>query len=865
MSDDSGKSKKLSLSGSKLTLGGVDAGQMRAGATGGARRTVQVEVRRKRAPAAPHRVPATPVAEPAAPAPQPAPAQPAPAEADDKLTAQERAARVRALQEGLRKPDAPAPDSPAADGVGSAEDAPATAETPAADAATPADTAPVEAPVAAPLDPVSARREAELAELREIEAAEERRREDEARKHSEATARRATADTAAPAARAPGDAASEPFNRRRRQVDDTPSRRPAPARRDGPGRRQSGKMTITQALSGDEQRRQRSLASVRRQREKARMRDDQPQVKQVRDVIIPDTISVTELANRMAERTADVVKELMKLGVMATATQTVDGETAELIAQELGHRAQRVSDSDVESGLEGADDDEASLKPRPPVVTVMGHVDHGKTSLLDAIRRTDVAAGESGGITQHIGAYQINTASGNLITFIDTPGHEAFTEMRSRGANITDIVILVVAADDSVMMQTVEAINHAKAAGCPVIVAVNKCDKPEADPKRVRNDLLQHEIITEDFGGDVLCVDVSAISGQGLDKLEEAIMLQAELLELKANPDRAATGVVVEAKVERGRGSVATLLVQRGTLKQGDIFVIGAESGRVRALLDDRGKTLKMALPGQPVEILGLNGTPMAGDSCVVVETEARAREIAEYRTRQIKEREAARGARGSVEQMLSAIAAGEAKELPVVIKTDVHGSLEAIRVALEKLGTDQVKVRILSSGVGAISESDISLSSASNAIVIGFNVRAIPQARDLAKRDGVEIRYHSIIYELIDEVKAAMGGLLSPDTQEDFIGYAEIRQVFGVSKVGKVAGCYVTEGVIKRGCKVRLLRDNVVIHEGSLKTLKRFKDEVKDVREGFECGMGFENYSDIQEGDMIECFELREVARTLD
>ena len=860
MSDDSGKSKKLSLSGSKLTLGGVDAGQMRAGATGGARRTVQVEVRRKRAPAAPHRVPATPVVEPAAPDPQPAPAQPAPAEADDKLTAQERAARVRALQEGLRKPNAPAPDSPAADGVGNAEDAPSTAEKTTVDTA-----ASVEAPVAEPLDPVSARRKAELAELREIEAAEERRREDEARKHSEATARRATADTAAPAARAPGDAASEPFNRRRRQVDDTPSRRPAPARRDGPGRRQSGKMTITQALSGDEQRRQRSLASVRRQREKARMRDDQPQVKQVRDVIIPDTISVTELANRMAERTADVVKELMKLGVMATATQTVDGETAELIAQELGHRAQRVSESDVESGLEGADDDETSLKPRPPVVTVMGHVDHGKTSLLDAIRRTDVAAGESGGITQHIGAYQINTASGNLITFIDTPGHEAFTEMRSRGANITDIVILVVAADDSVMMQTVEAINHAKAAGCPVIVAVNKCDKPEADPKRVRNDLLQHEIITEDFGGDVLCVDVSAISGQGLDKLEEAIMLQAELLELKANPDRAATGVVVEAKVERGRGSVATLLVQRGTLKQGDIFVIGAESGRVRALLDDRGKTLKMALPGQPVEILGLNGTPMAGDSCVVVETEARAREIAEYRTRQIKEREAARGARGSVEQMLSAIAAGEAEELPVVIKTDVHGSLEAIRVALEKLGTDQVKVRILSSGVGAISESDISLSSASNAIVIGFNVRAIPQARDLAKRDGVEIRYHSIIYELIDEVKAAMGGLLSPDTQEDFIGYAEIRQVFGVSKVGKVAGCYVTEGVIKRGCKVRLLRDNVVIHEGSLKTLKRFKDEVKDVREGFECGMGFENYSDIQEGDMIECFELREVARTLD
>ena len=874
MSDESGKTKKLSLSGNKLTLGGVDAGQMRAGATGGGRRTVQVEVRRKRAPAAPHRTPAVPQAERAAPPPEAAPAQPEPAaiEADDKLTAQERAARVRALQEGMKKPDADGATGDAA--IASDADMSGTAEAAAAGAVqadTGADTSPdaetaadVEAP-AVPLDPAEARRAAELAELREIEAEEERRRDEESRKLSEANARRNTADTAAPAARPANDTASEPFGRRRRQAEEVQTRRPAAPRRDGPGRRQSGKMTITQALSGDEQRRQRSLASVRRQREKARMRDEQPQVKQVRDVIIPDTISVTELANRMAERTADVVKELMKLGVMATATQTVDGETAELIAQELGHRAQRVSESDVESGLEGADDEDGSLKPRPPVVTVMGHVDHGKTSLLDAIRRTDVATGESGGITQHIGAYQINTVSGNLITFIDTPGHEAFTEMRSRGANITDIVILVVAADDSVMMQTVEAINHAKAAKCPVIVAVNKCDKPEADPKRVRNDLLQHEIITEDFGGDVLCVDVSAVTGQGLDKLEEAIMLQAELLELRANPDRAATGVVVEAKVERGRGSVATLLVQRGTLKQGDIFVIGAESGRVRALLDDRGQKLEAATPGQPVEILGLDGTPMAGDSCVVVESEGRAREIAEYRTRQLKDREAARGARGSVEQMLSAIAAGEAEELPVVIKTDVHGSLEAIRVALEKLGTDQVKVRILSSGVGAISESDISLSSASNAIVIGFNVRAIPQARDLAKRDGVEIRYHSIIYELIDEVKAAMGGLLSPDTQEDFIGYAEIRQVFGVSKVGKVAGCYVTEGVIKRGCKVRLLRDNVVMHEGSLKTLKRFKDEVKDVREGFECGMGFENYSDIQEGDMIECFELREVARTLD
>ena len=849
MSDDSGKTKKLSLSSGKLTLGTIDASKLRAGtAVGGGRKTVQVEVRRKRAPAAPSRTQTPAATEPSAAAPTATPAAtPAAApSSDDRLTAQERAARVRALQEGLKKP---------------------AASTSSADAAPVAEA--VAAKPTAALDPVAQRRAAELAELEEIEAAEASRRDEEARRNSEHVARhqQAVADRdkanlyrTGPQSPSPADVAS----RRRREADEMAPRRPAP-RREGAGRRQSGKMTITQALSGDDNRRQRSLASVKRQREKARMREDQPQVKQVRDVVVPDNITVGELANRMAERTADVVKELMKLGIMATATQTIDGETAELVAGEFGHRVQRVSESDIEIGLSGSDDDPTSLQPRPPVVTVMGHVDHGKTSLLDAIRRTDVAAGESGGITQHIGAYQIKTAAGNVITFIDTPGHEAFTEMRSRGANITDIVVLVVAADDSVMMQTIEAINHAKAAGCPTIVAVNKCDKPEANPQKVRNDLLQHEIITEDFGGDVLCVDVSAVTGAGLDRLEEAIMLQAELLELKANPDRHAEGIVVESKVERGKGSVATLLVQRGTLKQGDIFVVGAENGRVRALLDDRGQTLKSAGPGQPVEILGLNGTPMAGDSCVVVESEARAREIAEYRTRVNRDREAARGARGSVEQMLSAIAAGEAAELPVVIKTDVHGSLEAIRVALEKLGTDQVQVRILSSGVGALSESDISLATASNAIVIGFNVRAIPQARDLAKRDGVEIRYHSIIYELIDEVKAAMGGLLSPDTQEDFIGYAEIRQVFGVSKIGKVAGCMVTEGVIKRGCKVRLLRDNVVIHEGSLKTLKRFKDEVREVREGFECGMGFENYSDLQEGDMIECFEIREVARTLD
>ena len=854
MSDDSSNSKKLSLSGGKLTLGNIDASKLRAGpAVGGARKTVQVEVRRKRAPSATPR-PTAPEAAVAQPVETATPAAPAP-QSDDRLTAQERAARVRALQEGMKRP-APGDDVPVVADETVPSDTVASVET--------AEAAQDPAPPAAPLDPIAARRAAELAELKAIEADEERRRAEESKKHADAQiARRTVAED--PAKRFTNAVpAMDVQARRRRENEETAARRPSP-RRDGAGRRQSGKMTITQALSGDESSRQRSLASVKRQRERARMREQQPQVKQVRDVTIPDSITVSEFANRMAERTADVVKELMKLGIMATATQVIDGETAELVAGEFGHRIQRVSESDIEIGLTGEDDTADSLLPRPPVVTVMGHVDHGKTSLLDAIRRTDVAAGESGGITQHIGAYQIKTQAGNIITFIDTPGHEAFTEMRSRGANITDIVVLVVAADDSVMAQTVEAINHAQAAGCPTIIAVNKCDKPEADPNRVRSDLLQHEIITEDFGGDVLCVDVSAMTGMGLDKLEEAIMLQAELLELKANPNRAAEGIVVEAKVERGKGSVATLLVQRGTLKTGDIFVVGAESGRVRALLDDRGVKLKSAGPGQPVEILGLNGTPMAGDSCVVVETEARAREIAEYRTRVLRERDASQGARGSVEQMLSAIAAGEAAELPVVIKTDVHGSLEAIRVALEKLATEQVKVRILSAGVGALSESDISLATASNAIVIGFNVRAIPQARDLAKRDGVDIRYHSIIYELIDEVKMAMGGLLSPDQQEDFIGYAEIRQVFGVSKVGKVAGCMVTEGVIKRGCKVRLLRDNVVIHEGSLKTLKRFKDEVREVRESFECGMAFENYSNIQEGDLIECFEIREVARTLD
>ena len=851
MSEENNKPKKLSLSGSgKLSLGGgaVDPANLRGGMVGSGRgKTVQVEVRRKRVGGAAVRPAQANVPAPVTPAVETPAPDSASEKLDDRLTAEERANRMKVLQEGLTKTKDTAGDAASESAELPEEDAPAEKEE--------------------VLDPREARRRAELAELQEIEkqAVANRQTETE-RLAAENAARQAKMrqqeQDVQPKGPVPIREDAPVRNRRKTNESETPMR-PAPVKRDG-DRRRSGKMTISQALS-DGDGRQRSLASVRRQREKARMRESQPQVKQVRDVVIPDTITVQELANRMAERAADVVKELMKQGIMATVTQSIDAETAELVTLEFGHKVQRVSESDVEEGLVGADDNEKDLQPRPPVVTVMGHVDHGKTSLLDAIRATDVAGGESGGITQHIGAYQIETKSGNLITFIDTPGHEAFTEMRLRGANTTDIVVLVVAADDSVMAQTIEAINHAKAAGCPVIVAVNKCDKPEADPQRVRNDLLQHEIVTEDFGGEVLCVNVSAHTGLGLDKLEEAIMLQAELLELRANPDRPAEGIVVEAKVERGRGSVATVLVQRGTLRVGDIFVSGAESGRVRALLNERGKQLKLALPGQPVEILGLNGTPMSGDTFVVVESESRAREIAEYRKRRNRDKEARISARGSVEQMLTAIAAGEAEELPVVIKTDVHGSLEAIRAAFDKLATEQVRVRILTAGVGAISESDVSLAAASNAMVIGFNVRAIPQARDLAKRDGIEIRYHSIIYELIDEVKGAMGGLLSPEQQESFIGYAEIRQVFSVSKQGKVAGCMVTEGIIKRGCKVRLLRDNVVIHEGSLKTLRRFKDEVKEVRDGMECGMAFDNYSDIQEGDMIECFEVKEIARTLD
>ncbi|PWC32224.1 translation initiation factor IF-2 [Azospirillum sp. TSO35-2] len=671
---------------------------------------------------------------------------------------------------------------------------------------------------------------------------------------------------------APARAEEEDDTRRKGGRSGAPAKaapaRPAAKAPVGADRRKGSKMTVSQALSDDGSDRTRSLAAVRRARERERLRQmsRQETAKVTRDVVLPEVITVQELANRMAERGADVIKALMRMGVMATINQTIDADTAELLITEFGHRVRRVSEADVEIGLRATEEEGAVLVSRPPVVTIMGHVDHGKTSLLDALRQTDVVSGEAGGITQHIGAYQVQLESGAKITFIDTPGHAAFTEMRARGANVTDVVVLVVAANDGVMPQTIEAIRHAKAAKVPIIVAINKCDLPDAKPERVRQELLQHELVVEEMGGDVLDVEVSAKAKLNLHKLEEAILLQAEILELRANSERAAEGVVIEAKLERGRGSVATVLVQRGTLKVGDVFVTGAEWGRVRALINDRGQTVNEAAPAVPVEVLGLNGTPMAGDDFSVVESEARAREIAEFRQRKKREAAVAASARGSLQDMFSRIQAGEAKELPVVIKGDVQGSIEAIASSLEKLTAEntEVKVRVLHNSVGAINESDITLANASNAMIIGFNVRANPQARDLAKRDGVEIRYYSIIYNVIDDVKAALTGLLSPTLRERFIGYATIREVFNITKVGKVAGCMVTQGTVKRGAGVRLLRDNVVIHEGTLKTLKRFKDEVKDVREGYECGMAFENYDNIQAGDQIEAFEIEEIAREL-
>jgi translation initiation factor IF-2 len=712
----------------------------------------------------------------------------------------------------------------------------------------------------------------------EAKEREEREREEKARQKAEEDERRRLEEEAAKARRAAegqaaqqGEAETRPSSKPTvspRKVDrerDEQDTRGKGGRSDG---RRSGKLTLNQALSGGEGGRQRSMAAMKRKQERLRqkaMGGGDSREKVIRDVQVPEAIMVSELANRMAERVADVVKSLMQMGMMVNQNQTIDADTAELIIEEFGHRIQRVSDADVEDVIDTVEDKPEDLTSRPPVITVMGHVDHGKTSLLDAIRKTKVTAGEAGGITQHIGAYQVTAESGQLLTFLDTPGHAAFTSMRARGAQVTDIVVLVVAADDAVMPQTIEAINHAKAAKVPMIVAINKIDLPAANPQKVRTDLLQHEVVVEAMSGEVQDVEVSAHTGEGLDELLEAIALQAEILELKANTERPAQGAVIEAQLDVGRGPVATVLVQNGTLRQGDIFVVGEQWGKVRALVNDRGERITEAGPSMPCEVLGLNGTPEAGDVLNVVETEAQAREIADYRQQAAKDKRAAAGAATTLEQMMAKAKADEnVKELPILVKADVQGSAEAIVQAMEKIGNEEVRVRVLHYGVGAITETDVGLAEASGAPIIGFNVRANASARNSANQKGVEIRYYSVIYDLVDDVKKAASGLLEAEVREKFIGYAEIKEVFKVSGVGKVAGCLVTEGVARRSAGVRLLRDNVVVHEGTLRTLKRFKDEVKEVQSGQECGMAFENYDDIRSGDVIEIFEREEVERSL-
>jgi translation initiation factor IF-2 len=713
-----------------------------------------------------------------------------------------------------------------------------------------------------------AAKEAALAEQRAKEAAEEeaRRQEDEAKKTAEAQLE-ATAKPKAKAAPKSSESPRRPMEpekeQPRRQADARHKKGTAAPRR-GEERRVRGRLTITNAL--DEEQRQRSLASLKRHRERQKKQGAGPQAGQkiAREVTIPDVITIQELANRMAERGVDVIKYLMKDGAMHKITDVIDADTAQIIAEEFGHTVRRVSEADVEVGFIGDKDSDEDLEPRAPVVTIMGHVDHGKTSLLDAVRAANVVSQEAGGITQHIGAYQVTVPSGQKITFIDTPGHAAFTAMRARGAKVTDIVILVVAADDGVKPQTIEAINHAKAADVPIIIAINKIDKPGSDPQRVRTELLSHEIVVESMGGETLEIEVSALKRTNLDALLEAVVLQAEVLELKANPDRAAEGVIVEAKLERGRGPVGTALVQRGTLKLGDIIVAGSAWGRVRALINDLGEHTKAAGPSVPVEVLGFDTAPEAGDQFAVVENEARAREITEYRERERRKTLAVAGQRGSLEQMMNQLKEDGIKEFPLVVKGDVQGSVEAINAALAQLGSDEVRARLVHVGVGGITESDISLASTSGAVVLGFNVRANAQARAAAERDGIEVRYYAVIYDLVDDMRQAMSGLLAPTRRETFLGNAEILEVFNISKVGKVAGCRVTEGKVERGAHVRLIRDNVVIHEGELSTLKRFKDEVKEVVAGQECGMAFEGYQDMRQGDVIECFQVEHIQRSL-
>ncbi len=867
----------------------VESGTVRQSFSHGRSKAVAVEVKRRRVvrkgPAAEAQQPAEPAQQaPAAAAPETSPATPA-ARAGatvrrervvlKTLTEEEKAARARALAEA-RKAE---------------EEARARAEEIARRAREEAERRRAEEEAAAKRKAEEeARRKAEEEARRKAEemakrllAEEEakRRAEEEAKQAAEVAEeepRREAGPKAKPAPlveAAPGRAVRPEKEVEEEEVEREAKRakgRPKVEKRAAPKRLElrETKKPLRVILSEDEEEeRVRSLAALKRQRERERQKQQQRGGPQpvVREVVIPEAITVQELAARMAVRGAEVVKVLMKNGIMATLNQTIDADTAELVVTEFGHVAKRVSEADVEEGLEGAPDRPEDLVPRPPVVTVMGHVDHGKTSLLDALRQTDVAAHEAGGITQHIGAYRVDIGSGMPVTFIDTPGHEAFTAMRARGASVTDIVVLVVAADDGVMPQTVEAIRHAQAANVPIIVAINKIDKPDADPDRVKTELLNHGVVLEEYGGDVLAVPVSALKKIGLEQLIEAIQLQAELLDLKANPNREAHGTIIEARLDRGRGPVATVLVQNGTLRVGDIVVAGAHWGRVRALIDDRGQQVQEAGPSVPVEILGLDGVPEAGDRLVAVDSEKRAKEIAEYRQRKKREQEQrlAAAPRSSLEEMFAKIREGELARVPVVVKADVHGSLEAIRAGLEKLSTEEVGVQILHAGVGAITESDISLAKASGALVIGFNVRANAPARELAKREGVEIRYYSIIYELLDDVKKLLEGRLAPEEREQILGHAEIREVFSIPKVGKVAGCMVTDGLVRRNARIRLLRDGVVVFEGTIGSLRRFKEDVREVREGYECGIGIEGYNDIRQGDVIEAYEVQEVARTLD
>ena len=893
---------RLSLSRGRLELGKtVDAGSIRQSFSHGRSKVVQVEVVKKRvlpsatasAARAPAAAPAGQAAPPAAPSvpgsaggaartplARPAGAPRPAAGAPRQLTAEERAARTRALEEQLREQRRREAEAQSISVLSAAEEARRRAEEEARRRAEEEAKARAEEEARRRAEEEARRRAEEEAKAR-AEDLEVQRRANAAAERAEARARGAARAAApSPVAEAP---AAESTLRFRRALDEDDEGRPG-RRSGGAGGAakrptlgaakkalvdrlsRSGKVNVAAVLT-DEDERVRSIASLRRQRERERRQAENErrmsgELKVIREVVIPEAITVQELASRMAVRGADVIKTLMRFGVMATVTQTIDADTAELVVTELGHRPKRVAESDVELGLERPADDPASLVPRPPVVTVMGHVDHGKTSLLDALRQTDVAAGEAGGITQHIGAYQVTLSSGAKITFIDTPGHEAFTAMRARGASVTDIVVLVVAADDGVMPQTVEAIRHAKAANAPIIVAINKIDKPGVRPDRVRTELLQHEVVVEAMGGDTQDVEVSALKKINLDKLEEAILLQAEVLDLKANPNRPAEGTVIESRLDRGRGPVATVLVQKGTLRQGDIVVAGAEWGRVRAMLDDKGRQVKEAGPSMPVEILGLSAVPSAGEPFIVLDDEGRAREISEFRQRKLREKAAAgqTAARGTLDQMLARIQAGEQKEVAVLVKADVQGSAEAIAATVLKLGNDEVKVRVLHSAVGQITESDVQLAKASAAVIVAFNVRATAQARDLAARDGVDIRYYSIIYDVATDIENLVKGKIAPKEREKFLGYAEIRRVFDITKVGKVAGCMVTEGVVKRGAGVRLLRDGVVIHTGELSQLKRFKDDVREVTRGFECGMAFANYQDIREGDVIECFETETV-----